>query len=158
VRKHWSLLSFFPTRTKEVGSSNYHCGSSGQMEDSVGSLATNDVMQFMSIIDCLLLKISTCSPLLLIRWGAFQVQICFLQWANLIRSSLKKTMKLWRLPNIESRIPSLWPRYIGERRTTFAKAYGIQLRCYWEHFGERMGNLKHILKFWWEPIGNLSET
>jgi hypothetical protein len=70
----------------------------------------------------------------------------------------QKNLKLWRLPNIESRIPSLWPTYIGERRTTFAKAYGIQVRCYWEHFGEHIENLKHILIFWWEPIGNWSET
>jgi hypothetical protein len=38
-------------------------------------------------------------------------------------------MKLWRLPKTEGsllkhRVPSLWFTYIGERRTTFAKAYG----------------------------------
>jgi hypothetical protein len=26
-------------------------------------------------------------------------------------------------------------RYTAERRTTFAKAYGIKVRCYWEHIG-----------------------
>jgi hypothetical protein len=34
-----------------------------------------------------------------------------------------------------------WATYIGERRTTFAKAYGIKLRCY----GEHIGNLGNIL-------------
>jgi hypothetical protein len=60
-------------------------------------------------------------------------------------------MKLWRLPKTEAstmkyRVPSLWPTYVGERRTTFAKAYGIKVRCYGEHFGN----------WWtyWEP-GNL---
>ncbi len=35
------------------------------------------------------------------------------------------------------RVPTLWPTYIGERRTTFAKAYGIKnevlLGTLWEH-------------------------
>jgi hypothetical protein len=39
------------------------------------------------------------------------------------------------------RVPSLWPNYIGERRATFAKAYGRKLRCYWELFGEHVRNL-----------------
>jgi hypothetical protein len=34
-----------------------------------------------------------------------------------------------------------WPNYIGEKRTTFAKAYGIKVRCYGEHFGELEGNI-----------------
>jgi hypothetical protein len=29
---------------------------------------------------------------------------------------------------------SLWPTYIGKRRTTFAKEYGIKVRCYWGRF------------------------
>jgi hypothetical protein len=29
----------------------------------------------------------------------------------------------------------------GERRTTFAKAYGIEVRCYWELFEEHVRNL-----------------
>jgi hypothetical protein len=50
-------------------------------------------------------------------------------------------MKLWKLQNIEGSIlkyevPPLWPSYIDERRTTFAKAYGIKVRCYRELFGE----------------------
>jgi hypothetical protein len=41
-------------------------------------------------------------------------------------------MKLGRLCEIEGsilkfRVPSLWPRYVGESRTTFAKAYGIKV-------------------------------
>jgi hypothetical protein len=34
-----------------------------------------------------------------------------------------------------------WPTYIGELRTTFAKAYGIKVRCYGVHVGEHIGNL-----------------
>jgi hypothetical protein len=30
---------------------------------------------------------------------------------------------------------------MGERRTTFAKAYGIEERCYWELFEEHVRNL-----------------
>jgi hypothetical protein len=38
-------------------------------------------------------------------------------------------------------VPALWPnKYIGERRTTFAKAYGIKVRYYGEHVGEHIGN------------------
>jgi hypothetical protein len=44
-----------------------------------------------------------------------------------------------------------WATYIGERRTTFAKAYGIKLSCY----GEHIGNLGNILGTCCEPIGNL---
>jgi hypothetical protein len=62
---------------------------------------------------------------------------------------------LWRLPRRESvlkyRVPSLWPSYIGERRTTFAKAYGIKVNCYGEHVGEHIGNF-------FEHIGNLMGT
>ncbi len=39
-----------------------------------------------------------------------------------------------------------WATYIGERKTTFAKAYGIKLRCYGEHVGEHIGNLGNILR------------
>jgi len=53
-------------------------------------------------------------------------------------------MKLQRLPKIEGsvlkcRVPSLWPTCIsGERKTTFAKAYGIKVRCYGEHVGNTL--------------------
>jgi hypothetical protein len=67
----------------------------------------------------------------------------------LIGPSLKK-LKLWRLPQTEGSIlkfivPPLWPRYLGERRTPFSKAYGIKVRWYGEHVGKniaKLGNLK----------------
>jgi hypothetical protein len=48
-------------------------------------------------------------------------------------------MKPWRLNKLEGyileyKVPFLWPMYIGKRRTTFGKAYGIKVRCYWELF------------------------
>jgi hypothetical protein len=63
----------------------------------------------------------------------------------------KKKKKLWRLPKIDGfilkyRVPTLWPSYIDERRTTFAKAYGIEVRCYGEHVGEHIGNFWNILE------------
>jgi hypothetical protein len=50
-------------------------------------------------------------------------------------------MKLWRLSKIEGSIlmirgSYLWPNYIGERRTTLAKANGIKVKCYFEAFGK----------------------
>jgi hypothetical protein len=41
---------------------------------------------------------------------------------------------------------SLLATYIVERRTTFAKAYAIKVWCYWECFGENIGNLGEILE------------
>jgi hypothetical protein len=32
-----------------------------------------------------------------------------------------------------------------EMRTTFAKAYGIKVRCYGEHVAEHIGNLGNIV-------------
>jgi len=58
-------------------------------------------------------------------------------------------MKLWRLIEdsiLKYRVPPLWPTYIGERKTTFAKAYEIKVRCYGEHVGEHIGNLGNIVK------------
>jgi len=56
---------------------------------------------------------------------------------------------------LKYRVPPLWPTYIGERRTTFAKAFGITVRCYGEHVGEHTKNLMGIqgnLKgTCWEP-------
>jgi hypothetical protein len=69
-------------------------------------------------------------------------------------------LKLWRLPKVEGCIlkyfiPPLWHAYIGESRTTFAKAYGIKVRCYGEHVGNLMGThgeLKgNIVGTHWEP-------
>jgi len=37
---------------------------------------------------------------------------------------------------LKYRVPPLWPTYIAQRRTTFAKTCGIKVRCYWELFGE----------------------
>jgi hypothetical protein len=55
-----------------------------------------------------------------------------------------KKLKLWRLPKtkflLEERVPSLQPTYRAEKRTTLGKAYGIKLRCHWEHFEEHIGN------------------
>jgi len=82
----------------------------------------------------------------------------FLQQPNLIGPSLNK-MKLWGLPKTEGSIlkysvPPLCLTYIAERRTPFAKACGIKLRCY----GEHIENLGNILGTWWEHIGNSKGT
>jgi hypothetical protein len=58
-----------------------------------------------------------------------------------------KNMKLWRLLKIEGSVLiyivlPLGPTSIGERRTTFAKAHGLEVRClYGEHVGEHIVNL-----------------
>jgi hypothetical protein len=44
---------------------------------------------------------------------------------------------------------------MGERRTKFAKAYGIKLRCYGEHVGEHIGNL---MRTHWELKGDIVGT
>jgi len=46
--------------------------------------------------------------------------------------------------SFEVSIPPLLPTYIGGRRTTFAKAYGIEVRCYLELFGEHVSNLRTL--------------
>jgi len=62
-------------------------------------------------------------------------------------------MKLWRLHKVKGyilkyRAPPTWPTYyVGERRTTFAKAYGIKVRCYGKHVGNTLGTLGTS----WEP-------
>jgi hypothetical protein len=67
--------------------------------------------------------------------------ICHFDW-----HITPKKKKLGRLPKIGPilmyTIPSLWPNYIGEKRTPFSKAYGIKVKCYAEHVGENIGNLK----------------
>jgi hypothetical protein len=55
----------------------------------------------------------------------------------------KKKMKLWRLSKIAGSILNygvcpLLQTYTGEKRTTFAKTYGIKVMCYWELFGEHV--------------------
>jgi len=42
--------------------------------------------------------------------------------------------------------------YIGDKRTTFAKVYGIKVMCYGEHVGEHIENLT---KSHWELKGNI---
>ncbi len=57
------------------------------------------------------------------------------------------------------RVPPVWPTYIGERRTTFGKAYGIKVRWHGEHVGEHIENLMgthlelkgNIVGTHWEP-------
>jgi len=44
----------------------------------------------------------------------------------------------------------------GERRTTFAKAYEMKLRCYWGFFQEHVRNMGTYSEPR-EPIGNLEE-
>ncbi len=42
-------------------------------------------------------------------------------------------------------VPPFGPTYIGERRTTFVKAHGLEVRClYKEHVGEHIVNLGNI--------------
>jgi len=71
--------------------------------------------------------------------------IFFLQWANLVGPSLKKTetMEVAKFEDffLKLSFPPHWPTYIGERRTTIAKACGIKVRCYWELFEEHVSNL-----------------
>jgi hypothetical protein len=60
-------------------------------------------------------------------------------------------MKPWKLPKIEGSIlkcrgPPLWPTYTGERRTTFAEAYGMKVRWYGEYVGEYIENFGSILR------------
>jgi hypothetical protein len=42
---------------------------------------------------------------------------------------------------LKHRAPPLWPNYIGARRRTCAKTYGIKVRCYGEHVEEYIENL-----------------
>jgi hypothetical protein len=77
--------------------------------------------------------------------------MCQLDWP------ITPKKKLWRLPKTEGsilkyKVPPLWPSYIGERRTTCAKAYGIKVRCYGEHVGEQIVNLRNILKTCGNPL------
>jgi hypothetical protein len=77
----------------------------------------------------------------------------------LIGPSLKKNESV-EAPKIrrfyfEYRVSFLWPKYIGERRTKFAKAYGIKVRCYGEHVGEHIGDL---IGTHWELERNKSKT
>jgi hypothetical protein len=46
--------------------------------------------------------------------------------------------------SIELPIPPLLPTYSGGKRTTFVKAYGIEVRCYLELFGKHVRNLRTL--------------
>jgi hypothetical protein len=63
---------------------------------------------------------------------------------------------------LKYRVPALWPRYIGERSTTFAKGYGIKVRCYGEHVGELIDKLGecigNVMRNHWEHSGNTLGT
>ncbi len=60
----------------------------------------------------------------------------------------------------------LWPSYMaGERRTKFAKAYRMKLRCYWGFFGENVRNMgtyweliEDMMGTHWELEGNMLGT
>jgi hypothetical protein len=41
---------------------------------------------------------------------------------------------------------SLWPKYIGEKKRTLGKTYGIKERRYWEHNWEPIGNKGNMKK------------
>jgi hypothetical protein len=65
--------------------------------------------------------------------------------ANLIGSLVKKNETL-EAPKIQGSIlkygvPPLWFTYICKWRRTYAKAYGIKVRCYGENVGDHIGNL-----------------
>ncbi len=66
----------------------------------------------------------------------FFLYFFFLVWwqlAILIGPSLKKELKLWKLPKSEVSVwthrASSWPRYIGKKGRTFGKPYGIKVWC-----------------------------
>ncbi len=69
-------------------------------------------------------------------------------------------MKLWNLPKIEGfilkyNVHPVGPTYIGERMTTFAKAYAIKVRGYGENVGQHIGNLRNIWRMF--PLGTWRE-
>ncbi len=47
--------------------------------------------------------------------------------------------------DLEAFHSSPWLRCIAERRTTFAKAYRIKVRCYWKHIGNKKENETRIV-------------
>jgi len=58
-------------------------------------------------------------------------------WLITQKNEIMKATQNFKSSNLKYRVPPEWPPpYISERRTTFAKAYGIKVRCcYWELFG-----------------------
>ncbi len=97
----------------------------------------------------------------LTRWGASRVQFSFFLANEPIwfapsfkrkRNCGKEAPPQSKGPILKYRVPCFWPSYIiHERRTTFAKAYGIKVRCYWELFGEHVKNLGNSL-LWTHPL------
>jgi hypothetical protein len=75
----------------------------------------------------------------------FKTLTCKLCQVRCSPSTLKKAIRLLHY----------WPTYIGERRTTFAQAYQIKVRCYGEHVEEQIGNL---MRTHWELKGNIAGT
>jgi len=59
---------------------------------------------------------------------------------------------------LKNKVPPLWPAYIDERRTTFAKAYGIKVRCCEEHVGQHIRNFGNPLGTEREHCGNTLGT
>jgi hypothetical protein len=85
-----------------------------------------------------------------IKWSATQVFFFFVRWANLISPSLRKTKTMetpWNRRYYFEVFPPFGPPNIGERRITFAKSYGIKVRCRGGHDGEHVGNWGT----YWEP-------
>ncbi len=78
--------------------------------------------------------------------GASNVQIFFLamsqfDWLGPPPENLNLCRLFRRQVSIfKHGVSSLWLSYIAERRITFAKAYGIKVRCYWEHIGNKRKN------------------
>jgi hypothetical protein len=100
--------------------------------------------------------------LLLIRWGASQVELFFFNEPIWLAHHSKK-LKLWRLPKIERfyfevYTSSSLAHLYGWKEDKFVKAYGIKVRSYEEHVGEHIGNLVNILGTWWEPHWKLGKN
>jgi hypothetical protein len=75
-----------------------------------------------------------------------------------------KKMKLWRLPKTEGsilkcRVPPLWPNYIGERRTTFAKSIwdknDMLWRTCWGTHWELGEHIENLMGTHWELKRNI---
>ncbi len=49
-------------------------------------------------------------------------------------------------------------KYRVKRRTTFAKAYGIKVRCYGKHVGEHNENSMNLMGTHWKLKGNIVGT
>jgi hypothetical protein len=58
---------------------------------------------------------------------------------------------------LKGRILPIYLTYIGARRTTFAKAYGIKLRCYGEGSGENV-EIGNLLGTHWKLYENIVGT